>query len=59
MHPIGWENTKVSIIKKTCHKYGKEWRVIPLYAMEQRGYFRLKPKSVTIGLRTPTYKRNL
>lgn len=59
MHPIGWENTKMSIIKKTCHKYDEEWRIIPLYIMTQREFIRWKPKSVTIGLRTPTDKRNL
>ncbi len=57
--PIGWENTKMSIIKKTCHKYDEEWRIIPLYIMTQRKFIRWKPKSVTIGLRTPMYKRNL
>lgn len=58
-YPIGWENTKMSVIKKSCHQFDKEWRVIPLYAMAQRGYFRWKPKSVTIGLKTPEYKKRL
>lgn len=57
--PIAWENTKISAIKKDCHRYDNEWRIIPLYTMMQRMYITWKPKSVTIGLRTPAYKRQL
>lgn len=59
MYPIGWENTKMSIIKKSCHKYDKEWRIVPLYVLNQREFISWKPKSVTIGLRTPNYKKQL
>lgn len=59
MHPIAWENTKISIIKKACHHYDKEWRIIPMYTMTRREYISWQPKSVTIGLRTPNYKKQL
>lgn len=56
---IGWENTKLSVIKKICHKYDKEWRIIPLYILLQREFIHWMPRSVTIGLRTPEYKKRL
>ena len=57
--PIAWENTKLTVIKKMCHKYDKEWRLVPLNTLKQREFIPWKPKSVTIGLRTPEYKKRL
>ncbi len=50
--PTCWENTKISIIKKKCHKYDKEWRIVPAITLEERKSIQKKPQSVTIGLRT-------
>lgn len=56
---IGWENTKISVIKKICHKYDMEWRIVPLYISPQRRSISWQPQSITIGLRTPEYKKQL
>ncbi|MDE6732739.1 MAG: DUF2971 domain-containing protein [Oscillospiraceae bacterium] len=50
-----WENTKLSLIKNKCHKYDKEWRLIPAFRLCNRDIIRKKPLSVTIGLRTSKY----
>lgn len=50
-----WENTKLSLIKNKCHKYDKEWRLIPAFRLCSRDVIRKKPQSVTIGLRTSKY----
>lgn len=47
-----WENTKLSLVKNKCHKYDKEWRLIPAFRLCNRDLIRKKPLSVTIGLRT-------
>lgn len=52
---MGWENTKLSLIKNRCHKYDKEWRLVPAFRLCSRDIIRLRPKSVTIGLRTSKY----
>lgn len=50
-----WENTKLSLIKNKCHKYDKEWRLIPAFRLCSRDVIRKKPQSVTIGLRTSKF----
>lgn len=50
-----WENTKLSLVKNKCHKYDKEWRLIPAFRLCNRDIIRKKPLSVTIGLRTSKY----
>lgn len=52
---MGWENTKISLIKNKCHKYDKEWRLVPAFRLCNRDIIRLRPKSVSIGLRTSKY----
>lgn len=50
-----WENTKISLIKNKCHKYDKEWRLIPAFRLCNRDIIRQRPRSITIGLRTSKY----
>lgn len=50
-----WENTKISLIKNKCHKYDKEWRLVPSFSLLCRDIIRRKPQSITIGLRTSKY----
>lgn len=50
-----WENTKLSLVKNKCHKYDKEWRLIPAFRLCSRDIIRKKPLSVTIGLRVSKY----
>lgn len=52
---MGWENTKISLIKNKCHKYDKEWRLIPAFSLICRDVIRCRPQSITIGLRTSKY----
>lgn len=57
--PINWETTKISVIKMKCHQYDKEWRIVLFHSFSQRQFVPLQPQSVTIGLRTPEYKKRL
>lgn len=52
---MGWENTKISLIKNKCHKYDKEWRLVPSFSLISRDCIRRRPQSITIGLRTSKY----
>lgn len=52
---MNWENTKISLIKNKCHKYDKEWRLVPSFSLICRDVIRRRPQSITIGLRTSKY----
>lgn len=54
-----WEIERISLIKKYCHHFDGEWRMLYPRWSGQRPCIKLKPKSVIIGLRTPTYKERL
>lgn len=54
-----WEAERVSLIKKKCHEYDKEWRMIRPAMMEQRSAIKMKPRKVIVGLRTPEYESRL
>ena len=54
-----WEAERVSLIKKKCHEYDQEWRMIRPAMMEQRSSIKMKPCKVIIGMRTPEYKSRL
>ena len=54
-----WEIERVSLIKKSCHAFDGEWRMICSQLSTSRPSIKLKPKSVFIGLRTPQYKERL
>lgn len=56
---ICWESIKISTIKKKCHEEDKEWRLVPLDTLEKREFVTWQPQSITIGLRTPEYKKQL
>lgn len=56
---MAWQSEKVSLIKKECHQYDQEWRMLLSNAPDIRPRIRLKPKSVLIGLRTPEYQKCL
>lgn len=48
-----WEPERISLIKKKCHEYDQEWRMIRPTMSEQRSFIKMKPSKVIIGLRTP------
>ena len=54
-----WEIERISLIKKKCHEYDQEWRMIRPAMFEQRSCIRMKPSKVIVGLRTPQYERRL
>ena len=54
-----WEAERVSLIKKKCHEYDKEWRMIRPSMMPDRTCIKMKPYKVILGLRMPEYERKL
>lgn len=59
-----WERERIGLIKKKCHEYDKEWRIIlpNLYDMSQtteKPSITWIPSSITIGLRTKQYEKSL
>ncbi|MBD5160897.1 MAG: DUF2971 domain-containing protein [Oscillibacter sp.] len=54
-----WEAERVSLIKKKCHEYDQEWRMICPAMHEQRICIKMKPSKIIVGLRTPQYERRL
>lgn len=59
-----WEREKITLIKKKCHMYDKEWRILfptscDLSSMKDRPKIYWKPSSVTIGLRANSAEQNL
>ena len=56
---IAWESERISLIKKKCHEFDQEWRMIRPIISEQRSFIKMKPSKVIIGLRTPEYTSRL
>lgn len=54
-----WQAERISLIKKECHQYDQEWRMLLPTPYTNRPRIKLKPKSVLIGLRTPDYEKQL
>lgn len=59
IYNTSWQTEKISLIKKECHQYDQEWRMLLPTPYTSRPCIKLKPKSVLIGLRTPEYQRQL
>ena len=54
-----WEAERVSLIKKKCHEYDQEWRMIRPTMSLDRTYIKMKPNKVILGLRMPEYEKRL
>lgn len=54
-----WEFERISLLKRKCHEYDQEWRMIRSAIFEQRSCVKMKPCKIIIGLRTPQYERRL
>ena len=54
-----WEIERNSLIKKECHKYDEEWRMITNCKMNLPAIIEWVPDGVIIGLRTPSVDKNL
>lgn len=57
--PLPWEIERNSLIKKECHKYDEEWRMIANVKMKLPAMVEWVPSGVIIGLRTSPVDRNL
>ena len=54
-----WEIERICLIKRKCHEYDQEWRMIREAMFEQRSCVKMKPCKIIVGLRTPQYERRL
>lgn len=59
MNNVAWEVERISLIKKKCHKYDQEWRMIRPQIAPSRTYVKMRPCTVITGLRMPEYQRRL
>ena len=56
---IWWEAERISLIKKKCHEYDEEWRMIRPAMINERTCIKMKPCKLIMGLRMPKYERQL
>ena len=54
-----WEIERCSLIKKTCHMYDEEWRIISNCQMKEPAIMEWIPDAVILGLRTSKVDENL
>ena len=54
---VMWEAERISLIKKKCHEYDQEWRMIRPTMTPERTCIKLKPNRIILGLRMPEYER--
>lgn len=51
MKPIMWEAERTTLIKKKCHEYDQEWRMIANAQMNEPVMVEMIPYGVVLGLR--------
>ena len=56
---VMWEAERVSLIKKKCHEYDGEWRMIRPTMAPDRTCIKMRPQKVILGFRMPEYERLL
>lgn len=56
---LDWEIEKISLIKKKCHEYDQEWRMLCPIVGPDRPCIKMKPTKIALGLRMPEYERRL
>ena len=54
-----WERERISLIKKECHHYDKEWRMIVTASPNFYPFLKWKPSGVILGLKMKTAEQNL
>lgn len=59
LKPLPWEVERNSLIKKECHKYDEEWRLIANCKMNLPAMIEWVPSGVIIGLRRSPVDKNL
>lgn len=56
---VYWEREKTTLIKKECHKYDEEWRMITGCVMNPPIMMEWIPSGIILGLRMSTTEENL
>lgn len=56
---MAWEVERISLIKKKCHEYDQEWRMLRPQIACGRTYVKMRPCTVIAGLRMPEYQCRL
>lgn len=61
LEPINemWEHERVSLIKKKCHEYDAEWRLIPHCRFNRQGAMEWVPCGIILGLRMEQHEEKL
>lgn len=59
LKPLPWEVERNSLIKKECHKYDEEWRMIANSPLQSPAMIEWVPYGVIVGLRTSQVDTNL
>lgn len=54
-----WEQERITLIKKECHKYDEEWRMITGCRMKQPVMMEWIPSGIILGLRMEQAEENL
>ena len=56
---MAWEVERISLIKKKCHEYDQEWRMLRPQIAHGRTFVKMRPCRVIAGLRMPEYQCRL
>ena len=56
---MNWEKERITLIKKQCHQYDEEWRIILNCAMKGPVMREWIPSGVILGLNMDEAERNL
>lgn len=59
MGTFTWEQEKVALIKKECHKYDEEWRILSSCINSSPFGIEWIPKGIILGLRMDNIEQNL
>ena len=54
-----WEREKITLIKKKCHEYDEEWRMVTKFEKEFPEYMKWRPSGIILGLRMGRAEENL
>lgn len=54
-----WQREKITLIKKRCHHYDAEWRLITVSYPKSYPILMVKPVGVILGLKMEPNERNL
>ena len=56
---VFWERERIALIKKECHKYDEEWRIIANCAMKPPVMMEWIPSGIILGLRMDKAEENI